>query len=236
MLAEDPMTQPPRDERPTPEIQPNTLSEPPRAGRRDVAANRLSSVRATGARARLPGVSGRTSAIVLLVLFVVVAVVLPLALHRSAWVEAEIVVLAWFAIWTAVLAWMGYGGRSVEKDWTPFVAPRRGSSSGGGSFGDGGWSFPTLGDGDLGTDILGALVAIVLIAALAVLLYFTIGYLIPLVAIGLYTLVRTMLNQVAARGPGTQGDLAGSLGRAVVWAAIYTAPLALLIWLVHVVF
>jgi len=255
------VAQPPGpDDGPRPEIRPNTLSSPAGHGSASVA-NRLSGALEAAGRARLPGVSGVWSAIALLLLLVAVAVILPLALHRSAWVEAEIVVAAWFVIWTAVLTWLGYTGRTVEQDWEPFRRPRRLFGRGRGSSGGGVAGTDTLGtvtldavpyidlggvglpDFDGGGDggglgCLGAIVAgilaIVALAALVALLYFTIGYVIPLVAIGLYTLVRAMLNHVAARGHVTRGALALSFSRGAIWAAIYTAPLAIAIWLLHV--
>lgn len=193
------------------------------------------------------------SAVALLVLLLAAGVVLPLALHRSAWGEAEAVVGAWFLIWTAVLTWLGYTGRTVEQDWAPFRNPRRLFGRGAGRIDADIAPFLDLGnlpiaDVDVGGDdgglgCLGAIVAgiVVIVAiaalvALVALLYFTIGYVIPLVAIGLYTLVRAMLNQVAARGHVTRGNLALPLARGAIWAALYTAPVAVAIWLLHVAF
>jgi len=248
------MTQPPGDgDRAPGPIEPNVLSDSARPGAGRPVANRLAAMADVGGRARLPGVSGRWSAIFLLVLFVAVAVVLPLALHRSAWVEAEIVVAAWFVIWTAILTWLGYSGRTVDDDWGGFHRPRRLFGRGGGSSGGGslptdalpyvdlsGLGLPDFGgegnDGGLGC--LGAIVALVFViaavAAIVVLLYFTIGYVIPLVVLALYAIVRAMLNHVAARGHVTRGNLALSFARAAIWAAFYTAPLAIAIWLLHV--
>jgi hypothetical protein len=248
------MTQPPGvgDRAPGP-IEPNVLSEPARQGASRPVANRLAAMADVGGRARLPGVSGRWSAILLLVLFVAAAIILPLALHRSAWVEAEIVVAAWFVIWTAVLTWLGYSGRAVDEDWGGFQRPRRLFGREGGS--SVGRSLPTdalpyvdlsgidLPDFDGGGDggglgclgvILASAVVIAAVAAIVVLLYFTIGYVIPLVALALYTIVRAMLNHVAARGHVTRGDLALSFARGAIWAALYTAPLAVAILLLHV--
>jgi hypothetical protein len=250
------VTQPPRDDGMPAPIRPNTLSGAAE-GSASPRPNRLSGILDAGARARLPGVSGRWSAVLLLVLFIAVAVVLPLALHRSAWVEAEIVVAAWFLIWTAVLAWLGFAGRTVDEDWGTFRAPRRlfgrGGSTGNGGRDGGtgaldaapyldlsGVDLPGLdgGSDDGGLGCLGAILAVVVavgaIAAIIALLYFTIGYVIPLIAIALYTIVRAMLNHVAARGHVTQGNLPASLARGAFWAAVYTAPLAIAIWLLHV--
>ena len=247
------MTQPPRDDEPLAPIRPNTLSGAA-GGSVSPRPNRLSGLRNAGARARLPGVSGRWSAVLLLVLFIAVAVVLPLALHRSAWVEAEIVVGAWFLIWTAVLAWLGYTGRSVDEDWGTFHPPRRLIGRGKSSGPDIGSSVVSsmpyvdlsgieMPDFDGGSDggglgclgaILAVVVAVAAIAAIIVLLYFTVGYVIPLLVIALYTIVRAMLNHVAARGHATRGDLPASLARGAFWAAVYTAPLAVAIWLFHV--
>ena len=247
------MTQPPRDDGMPAPIRPNTLSGGAE-GSASPRPNRLSGMLNAGARARLPGVSGRWSAVLLLVLFIAVAVVLPLALHRSAWVEAEIVVGAWFLIWTAVLAWLGFAGRTVDEDWGTFRPPRRLFGRGGSRGTDGGTgvldaapyvdlSSVGLPDFDGGGDdgglgclgaILAVVVAVAAIAAIVALLYFTIGYVIPLIVIALYTIVRAMLNHVAARGHVTQGDLPASLARGAFWAALYTAPLAIAIWLLHV--
>lgn len=243
------MTQPPRDDGMPAPIRPNRLSGGAEGSPRP-RPNRLSGMLNAGARARLPGISGRWSAVLLLVLFIAVAVVLPLALHRSAWVEAEIVVGAWFLIWTAVLAWLGFAGRTVEEDWGTFRAPRR-LFGRGGSGGTGvldaapyvdlsGVGLPDFDGGgdDGGLGCLGAILAVVVavgaIAAIIALLYFTIGYVIPLIVIALYTIVRAMLNHVAARGHVTQGNVPASLARGAFWAAVYTAPLALAIWLLHV--
>lgn len=248
------MPQTPRDDdSPESPIQPNVLSGSTGPGAARPAANRLAAMAVVGDRVRLPGVSGRWSALVLLVLFVVVAIVLPLALHRSAWVEAEIVVVAWFFIWTVVLAWLGYSGRTVDEDWDGFHRPRRLFGRGGGSGGESsvpveavpyldlsGVDLPDLdggGDGGglgcLGV-ILASVVVIAAVAAIVVVFYFTIGYVIPLVVVALYTIVRAMLNHVAARGHVTRGNLALSVARGAIWAAAYTAPLALAIWLIHV--
>jgi hypothetical protein len=253
IVREADMTQPPRDgDRAPGPPQPNVLRDPARPGPNRPVANRLAAMADAGRRARLPGVSGRSSAVILLILFVAVAVVLPLALHRSAWVEAEIVVAAWFVIWTAVLTWLGYSGRTVDDDWGGFHRPRRlFGRSGGSSDGSplpvdvvpyvdlGGIDLPDFdgGSDDGGLGCLGVIAAsavvIGAVAAVVVLLYFTIGYVIPLVALALYTIVRAMLNRVAARGHVTQGNLALSIARGAVWAAVFTAPLAIAIWLLH---
>jgi hypothetical protein len=254
MTLEVVVPQPPRDvDRSQAPVEPNTLSDPARPRRGEPVANRLAGMAEVGGRASLPGVSGRWSAILLLILFIGVAVVLPLALHRSAWVEAEIVVAAWFVIWTAALTWLGYSGRAVDEDWGGFRRPRRLFGRGGGL--NRGSSLPTDalpyvdlsgvdlpdggGDGGglgcLGV-ILASAVAIAAVAAIVVLLDFTIGYVIPLVALALYTIVRAMLNHVAARGHVTRGNLALSFARGATWAAVYTAPLAVAIWLLHVAF
>jgi hypothetical protein len=249
------MTQPPRDGDRTPSlIRPNMLGDTLRPGAGRPVANRLAALADVGRRARLPGVSGRWSAVLLLVMLVLVAVVLPLALHRSAWVEAEIVVAAWFFIWTAVLTWLGYSGRTVDEDWGGFRRPRRLFGRGGGSGGGtssidavpyvdlSGLDIPDLdvGGGDGGLGCLGAIVALVVVVAAAAaavaILYFTVGYVIPLLVVALYTIVRAMLNHVAARGHVTRGNLALSCARGSVWAAVYTAPFAIVIWLLHVAY
>jgi hypothetical protein len=67
------------------------------------------------------------------------------------------------------------------------------------------------------------------------LLYFTIGWVVPFVAFALYALIRTMMNRVGDQAHETRGDLPASVGRGLLWAAVYTAPLAIAVWVLHAV-
>lgn len=188
--------------------------------------------------ARLPGVSGRWSSLGLLALFVLSGLVVPLALHRALWIEAEAVIGVWFVIWAIVLTALGYSGRSVEQDrrsfrstWDRLRLRMRGAATDAPSTGS---PWVWLPDG---VDLSGAGEGCLwLVAALVVLaiLYVAIGWVIPFIAFTLYELVRGMLDRVGA-GPETRGDLPSALGRGILWAAVYTAPIAVLVWAIHVV-
>jgi hypothetical protein len=169
-------------------------------------------------------------------LFVASAIVVPLVFHRALWLEAEAVIAAWFVIWAVSLTWLGYSGRRVKRDWGPYrslwdrLGFRTGSSRSGGSWGDigGGW-------GDIGGEGCGSAILVMIVVGLILLvLYFTIGWVVPFVAVVLYTLVRAMLNRVGERAGETRGKLPLALARGIFWAAVYTGPLALGVWAIHV--
>src|SRR5262249_10174101 len=67
-------------------------------------------------RLRLPRLSGKVSAAWLVCCFALTAVLIPMALRLPRWVEFEIVLAAWWAIWLAVLAGLLYTGRRVTDD------------------------------------------------------------------------------------------------------------------------
>jgi hypothetical protein len=67
-------------------------------------------------RIRLPRLSGKASAAWLVICFVLTAVLIPIALRLPQWVEFEIVLAVWWAIWLAVLARLLYTGQRVADD------------------------------------------------------------------------------------------------------------------------
>ena len=64
--------------------------------------------------------------------------------------------------------------------------------------------------------------------------WFLIEVAIPAVAFLLYFIVRGMLARVANDDHGCQGRLPRALTWGCVWAGLYMAPLAFLVWLGHV--
>ena len=56
---------------------------------------------------------------------------------------------------------------------------------------------------------------------------------VPAVAVVLYVVIRGMLAHVANDRHGCEGHLSRALGWGGLWAAVYTAPIALLIWILH---
>ena len=176
-------------------------------------------------RTALPGVSGRMSALALVTLFVGSSIVVPIALHRVRWVEAEAVLAVWFIIWAVGLTWLGHSGRTVERDWGPYRPLLNLSSDSGRWLGS---DFGSSGGSDAGCAalIVGLLIVLALLLA--------IDWGIPFVVIVLYQIVYMMLNRVGRRAHETKGNLALALGRGVFWAAIFTGPLALAVWAIHI--
>jgi len=206
------------------------------AGLSGASVDRLKENATQFGRARLPGVSGRWSALVLMGLFGTSAIVVPLTLHRALWVEAEAVIVVWFTIWVVALTWLAYSGRSVEQDWGPYqslwdrLKARTGSSPL--NYWSGAVNLPSDGGGEGCLTLLLTVIAVVLILLL---LYLTIGWVVPFVAIILYALLRAMLNRVTDRAEETKGNLPAALVGGVFWALLYTGPLALVVWAIHVV-
>ena len=110
-------------------------------------------------RLRFPAVSGKTSALVLIVcLGVTGLIVIPLAgyFRLPRWLRVEALLVVWWLVWAAALAKLLYSGRRVSDDHT-LVAPRNwfgrlfsGQRGSGGSQGSGGswlfWDDPFPGD------------------------------------------------------------------------------------------
>ncbi len=110
----------------------------------------------------------------------------------SSRIRREVVIALWFLIWAAALTSLGYSGRHVEQDWGPYRslwerirgrrAPSERSESDEGSWWSGAWSLPDFGTLDAGGDgAASALVLILVSAVAAILLFFTIGWVVPFV-------------------------------------------------------
>jgi hypothetical protein len=95
-----------------------------------------------------------------------------------------------------------------------------------------GFDFPS---GDLGE---GCLIALVVILALIVALFgfwFLIEVAIPGLAFVTYFLIRGMLARVVNDDHGCIDDWTRSAWWGLVWATVYTVPLALLVWIAHLI-
>ncbi len=188
----------------------------------------------------LPRVSGVSSFVVLLLCMAVTALVVPMALKLPVWIEAEVVLAAWWAIWCAALSLFLYKGWLVSHDFQkpafsyPMTSSSRATTRDG--YNRGWWdgfywlSIPDF-DGGEGF-IAGCLILIVLIIVLPFLLVFLVEAAVTL-AFVMYLLIRGMLAQVANSRHGCRAHLGRSFGFGVLWATLYTAPLAGLVWLVH---
>ena len=178
-------------------------------------------------RLRLPEVSGKWTVIALLCCFALTGALIPLVLKLPKWVEFEVVVGAWWALWAMILTKLLYTGERVSddhqqrspRDWFGLNSP--GSVSG--NWGSGCGS---------GVDAEGCLVVLGLIAAL-LLVWLLVEIAIPVVFFMLYFLVRGMLVHVVHDRPNCRGDFGLSTMRGIFWATVYTAPLAVTIWVIH---
>jgi hypothetical protein len=175
---------------------------------------------------KLPVVSGKASALVLVACFALTGVLIPVALRLPAWVDAEAVLAVWWALWLGVLTGLLYAGRQVSDDHR--LAPPAGAMS------PGGWWdwFPEFGFLGLEGCLLG-LVVLLVVALLGVVAWFVAEFAVPLLTFVLYLAVRGMLAQAVNGRPACQGRLGRSLAVALGWATLYTAPVAGAVWLIH---
>lgn len=176
-----------------------------------------------------PRLSARTTALVMLGAFVLAALLVPGALRLPRWIEAELVLAAWWAIVGTTLATLLYRGYRLEDDYAHFVSPRprRSSKS----------RLPDLGDlsgcGDAGEGCVGAAVAIVLVITLFGLSWLVVELVLPVVFLLAYGLFLRAIARVANDRHGCEGALGRALVRGWAWASLYVAPLALLVWVAH---
>ena len=183
----------------------------------------MSDVPETGLR-RPPRISGKFAAAWLTVGFLLSAALVPMALHLPIWVDAEIVLAIWWAVWFAVLARFLYTGSRVTDD-HQWSSPRKWVSTESASWVDPGCLWLPI--ADEGCLILLGLVALVFAA------WFLIEVAIPALMLLLYAVVRGMLAHVANDRHHCRGNLLRSVVWAFLWATLYTAPYAGAVWLVH---
>lgn len=192
--------------------------------------------------------SGKWAAFGLVSAFLITAILIPAVLGLPTWIGYEIVLCVWWAIWLAVLTivlyhgkrvaddhqlapprnWLNWGGK--EKPAATGAPPARTTASSGG-WGGGGWNWDVGGgDGEGCLYFLGAIVAIIVFL---IALWFLIEVAIPLVLFLLYFVVRGMLSHVINDRHHCKGRIVRSVGWALVWATLYTVPLAGAVWFVH---
>jgi hypothetical protein len=169
----------------------------------------------------------------------ITALVVPMTLKLPVWIEAEVVIAAWWVIWGMALTLCLYNGWQVTHDFEKpaiasltFATPADSRDS----YGRGWWngflwgSSPDLGGAD--NSVAGCLVLIVLIILLPFIVVFLAEAAVFL-AFVLYFMIRGMLAQVANSRLRCRGRLARSFAFGFFWATLYTVPLAGLVWVVH---
>ena len=219
------------------EIPPPPGASPYRAGVRRVVL------------AASPRVSASATALVMLLCFVASAVLLPASLHLPRWVEAELVLVAWWTIVTATLSTLLFRGFRLRDDYVYFApwnrpakldSPSGGktmkSTSGSGCSDAGG----LVGCGDLsGCGEAGEGAAVVALAAVALAVAFGAAWVLvelamPMVFFVMYALFMRAIARVANDRNECEGELGRSIGWGARWATVYVVPLALFTWLLHV--
>ncbi len=179
---------------------------------------------------QLPAVSGKSSAAALGACLALSAVLFPVASRLPVWVEAEVVVGIWWAIWVVALTSLLVRGRRVSDD------HQLGASRS--------WGMPDLSSvgsvGDPGCvsiiDVEGCLIVLTAIAAVFLLVgaaWLLVELVVPLVAFVLYAVLRGMLAHAVNDRHACEGDLPRSTFWGTLWASVYTAPIALLVYLAH---
>lgn len=184
---------------------------------------------------RLPQVSGKASALWLIGCFALTALLVPMTVRLPLWIDFEIVVAVWWCVWAGILSRMLYLGWRISDDHRlgQSLAWFSSGERGGRSRSSGGWlswlDVPTF-------DLEGCAWVLAIGAALfiaASLIWFVVEIALPVVAFLLYCVVRGMLAKVLNDEHGCRGNFARALGYGLLWATIYTAPLAGVIWLIH---
>ncbi len=189
------------------------------------------SVRGMVQRARLPMVSGRTSALVLAACFGLSGVLIPVAAHLPRWVEFELVFAAWWIAWVAALSVLLFRGWAVDDDPPP---ARLGTFGGLGRGAAGAPDVDRPGWGDTaccaaeGCLSEAGLVVVALLGA-----WLVVEFVVPAVALLAYLVIRRMLAAVVNDDDVCKGRLGRSVGWALWYATLFTAPLAFLVWVIH---
>jgi hypothetical protein len=176
--------------------------------------------------------SGRWSSLLLFVCFIVSAFAIPVAAHLPKWIEFELVSGVWWLIWTLTLAYLLFNAHEVEDD---VEAPERKSLGDRDPTGclsfiadptpDGCCCFEFIG-------VAGVIIAVILLAILGI--WFAIEFLIPGLAFLFYLAIKGMLARAINPTCNCEGNAPLALAWGLIWATAYTAPLALLTWLIQI--
>lgn len=164
-------------------------------------------------------VSGKWAVAALTFCMLFTGLLIPLALKKPLWVELEIVVGVWWFVWGLTLTRFLYMGHRVSDDYSPSKEST---------------SDPFDGSGVVeGDDLLGCFASIVFSVAAMCLAWVLIEFVLPVVFVLLYILIRGMLVHAVHGRRGCEGSVPTAAFWGFLWATVYTAPLALTIWAIH---
>lgn len=193
-----------------------------------------------------PRLSGKVTALAVVASLAATAVLLPLSLKLPPWIEAEIVLAAWWLIVAATLVVLLYRGFRLRDDYVYFLPWDRPPEGGGaapgkaeasGRSGGSGWADGcSVGDGCSAVDgegcLAGLAVALALAAAAGAAWVF-VELAVPVTFLLTYWLFMRAVGRVANDRHGCEGRLSKALGWGALWSTIYLLPLAALTWAVH---
>ncbi len=151
------------------------------------------------------------------------AILIPAAAHLPKWVEDEIVMAVWWAVWVGLLTWLLFWGYEVDSDSRVRKRPV--------------WS-PSLGWSDsldwlgcmAGCDFIG--LAVVAVVAILISFWLLVELVIPGLALLLVLSIGGMLARAVNDRHDCRGRLLVSLAWAVIWATLYVLPVAVVVVLV----
>ncbi len=201
-----------------------------------------------------PRTSARRTALAMTACLVFTGAAVPIALHLPRWVEMEVVLAGWWLVWAVVLTVVARRGAELVDDhalvirlpWSPAREPRREPLAGGprgapevpaeatvpparSSWWSKVFEALTL-PSDLEALVFALALAIVLGVALAA-AWLVIEVVAPvLFGLAYFGVVRALRRAAQYRGATVRASVVGA-----GWATAYVAPLAALVWLVHLV-
>jgi len=212
------------------------------------APDEQSVIRRAIKKIQLPLVSGKESALAVfacLAAACTVAFLVSMSLRLPPWIRFELAMAMWWVVWAIALARVLYRGVRISDD-LPLHQPRswfggraKSKSNKSASYGQNhGWDWLNIGNiGPIGEFegcawVIGIILAVCLVLVLAWLL---VEVIVPVLAFLFYAMIRGMLARIANNDHGC----AGHAGRAVLWgtlwATVYTLPLSLLVWVIHLI-
>jgi hypothetical protein len=172
-----------------------------------------------------PPVSGVTAVCVIGAALLVAAAVVPGLLSLPRWIELEAVIAVWWLVLAATLATLLHRGQRVARD------AATAQPAGGGGFGSGGgWESLNLADGCVDLDAIWVVIGVLLAFLLGLLVVELL--LLPLL-FGAYLLLLAALRRAANDRHACEGHAPRAVLWGALWATLYTAPLAALVWAVH---
>lgn len=220
----------------------------PRARRAAPPANEVPNTRQRRAalarrlvQAASPKVSGRATALVVLLALLGASLTFPLALHLPRWLEIEAVLAATWCILFLTISVLLFRGFRLHDDMY-FYAPsfelqrqRRGrlrESLDGCDIVDPGCV--DVGGCDEGVAVVIAILAVMAVLVLATLLsWLVVEAILPLAFLTFYVVLMAALKRAARDRHDCRDHLPRALGWGMAWASAYVAPLAVLVYALH---